>query len=190
MNRYRLLLLFCLMTGFQMASHAQGQGAPAAKAPMTNDAKIKSALSAAPAGISKDAAVMAPGAAAGAPMIELKKGTNGWTCLPDMADTPGNDPMCMDKIAMEWADAWMHKKPMTITSIGIGYMLAGGSTADNDDPFAKQPKAGKQWLMEPPHLMIFGTKIDPAVYSNTPNTTRPWVMWKGTPYEHLMVPVK
>ena len=190
MNRYRLLLLFCLMTGFQVASQAQGQGAPAAKAPMTNDAKIKSALSAAPAGIAKDAAVMAPGAAAGAPMVELKKGTNGWTCLPDDPSTPANDPMCMDKIAMEWAGALMGHTNPKITAMGIGYMLAGGSTADNDDPFAKQPKAGKQWLMEPPHLMIFGTKIDPAVYSNAPNTTRPWVMWKGTPYEHLMVPVK
>jgi len=177
------------MFAIQTAAQAQGQAASAAKM-MTTDDKIKSALSAAPAGIAKNAAVMAPGAAAGAAMAELKKGTNGWTCMPDDPSTPANDPMCMDKVAMQWADAWMHKKPVTITSLGIGYMLQGGSTADNDDPFAKQPKAGKQWLMEPPHLMVFGVKIDPNVYSSTPDTTRPWVMWKGTPYEHLMVPVK
>jgi hypothetical protein len=69
-------------------------------------------------------------------------------------------------------------------------MLQGGSTADNDDPFAKKPTAGKDWLREPPHLMMFGIKIDPSVHSSEPNTTRPWVMFKGTPYEHLMVPVK
>jgi hypothetical protein len=187
MRHYRILLFVGMILIFHLA--AQGQ-APAAKAPMTKDQKIQNALSAAPAGIAKDAAVMDMGATPTAPMVELRKGTNGWTCLPDMASTPGNDPMCMDKVAMQWADAWMNKKPVTITSLGIGYMLQGGATADNDDPFAKTPKAGKQWLMEPPHLMVFGTKIDSTVYSNAPNTTRPWVMWKGTPYEHLMVPVK
>ena len=186
--RHCKILLFVFSIGMLQIS-ARGQ-APAAKAPMTKDQQIQSALSAAPAGISKDAAVMAPGATAGAAMAELKKGTNGWTCMPDDPSTPAKDPMCMDKNAMTWADAWMNHKSPQISSIGIGYMLQGGSTADNDDPFAKQPQAGKQWLMEPPHLMVFGTKIDPAVYSNAPNTTRPWVMWKGTPYEHLMVPIK
>lgn len=190
MRKFRIFVLVCLLAGLGMATRGQGQYGGTAKAPMTNDQKIQNALSAAPAGIAKGAAVMAPGATAGSPMQELKKGANGWTCLPDDPSTPANDPMCMDQNAMQWADAWMHKKPVTITSLGIGYMLQGGSTADNDDPFAKQPKAGKQWLMEPPHLMVFGTKIDPAVYSNAPNTTGPWVMWKGTPYEHLMVPVK
>jgi hypothetical protein len=160
------------------------------KAAMSNDDKIKSALSAAPAGIAKNAAVMAPGAAAGAPMAELKKGTNGWTCMPDDPATPANDPMCMDKNAMAWVEAWMGKKTPQLAGLGIGYMLQGGATADNDDPFAKTPKAGKQWLMEPPHLMVFGAKIDAGVYSSAPDTTRPWIMWKGTPYEHLMVPVK
>ncbi|MBI2819326.1 MAG: hypothetical protein HYX73_05035 [Acidobacteria bacterium] len=84
----------------------------------------------------------------------------------------------------------MAKKTPNLTGLGIGYMLAGGVAADNDDPFATKRKPGKQWLMEPPHLMVFGAKIEPSVHSNVPNTTRPWVMWKGTPYEHVMVPVK
>ena len=186
----RIFLLLLLLAAYQTASQAQGQARPAAKAPMTKDQKIQNALSAAPAGISKEAAVMDMGAAPGAPMVELRKGVNGWTCLPDVPDTPGNDPMCMDKAAMQWADAWMSKKTPTLTGMGIGYMLQGGSTADNDDPFAKTPKAGKNWLMEPPHLMVFGTKIPPGAYPTTAVMTGPWVMWAGTPYEHLMVPVK
>jgi hypothetical protein len=157
---------------------------------VTGDPKIQNALSAAPTGIATDAAVMDFPATPGGPMVELRKGTNGWTCLPDVPDSPANDPMCMDKNAMQWADAWMSKKTPALSGTGIGYMLQGGATADNDDPFAKTPKAGKNWLMEPPHLMVFGTKLDPTVHSNQPNTTQPWVMWKGTPYEHLMVPVK
>lgn len=161
-----------------------------AQAPKTKEAKIQNAMSAAPPGIAKDATVMDFPQTAGGTMVELRKGTNGWTCLPDMPDTPANDPMCMDKIAMQWAGAWMAKKDPKLPGMGIGYMLLGGSTADNDDPFAAKPKPGKDWLREPPHMMLFGVKIDPGMYSSQANTTRPWVMFKGTPYEHLMVPVK
>jgi hypothetical protein len=44
-------------------------------------------------------------------------------------------------------------------------------------------------MQEPPHLMLFGTKLDTKVYSTDPHSG-PWIMWTGTPYEHLMVPVK
>lgn len=194
MKQYTIpVLMFAI--GFSLTSAltttVRGQGQPnSAAKPLSSDDLIKNALSAAPAGIAKGAAVMAPGATAAAPMIELRKGSNGWTCLPDDPSTPANDPMCMDKNAMAWAEAWMSKKTPQIPGVGLGYMLQGGSTADNDDPFAKQPKAGGQWIIEPPHLMLFGTKIDPTAYSSTPDTTQPWIMWKGTPYEHLMVPVQ
>src|SRR5262245_40271554 len=69
-------------------------------APPTTDAdKIKSAMSAAPAAISANATVMDMGT-----MKELKKGTNGWTCIPDMPHTPGADPMCLDANGLMWAD--------------------------------------------------------------------------------------
>jgi len=189
----RILLLLSVIALLSMAAVSQAQtpaAKPPQKSPMSKDQKIQNAMSAGPAGIARAAAVMAPGAAPGAPMEELRKGTNGWTCMPDDLGTPANDPMCMDKVAMQWADAWMSKKPVNVPGMGIGYMLQGGATADNDDPFAKTPKAGKSWLMEPPHLMIFGTKIPAGAYPTTPNMTGPWVMWGGTPYEHLMVPVK
>jgi len=191
MTRFPFLFVGCFMVA--LLPLVQAQTTPAAKppmTPMTKDQKIQNAMSAGPAGIARAATVMDFPATPGGPMVELRKGTNGWTCLPDMADSPANDPMCMDKNAMQWVDAWMSKKTPALSGTGIGYMLQGGATADNDDPFAKTPKPGKQWLMEPPHLMVFGSKIDPTVYSNQPNTTQPWVMWKGTPYEHLMVPVK
>ena len=72
----------------------------------------------------------------------------------------------------------------------MGYMLQGGGSPSNTDPFATKPPEGKKWLQEPPHLMLFGVKLDPSVYSSDANSGAPWIMWAGTPYEHLMIPVK
>ncbi|MBI3894537.1 MAG: hypothetical protein HY313_01265 [Acidobacteria bacterium] len=190
MSHLRMFLLLSVFAGFLSLAQSLAQTQPAAQSPKTKDAKIQNAMSAAPSGIAKAAAIADFPQTPGGPMAELRKGTNGWTCLPDMADTPMNDPMCVDKVAMQFMEAWMAKKDPKLTGLGMGYMLQGGATADNDDPFAMKPKAGKDWLREPPHIMVFGAKLVPGVYSNTPNMAGPWVMWKGTPYEHLMVPVK
>ncbi|HEY6064519.1 MAG TPA: hypothetical protein VIY96_00085, partial [Thermoanaerobaculia bacterium] len=163
-----------------------------AKPARSNAWKIQNALSAAPPAISKNATVMDWPATEGGEMKQLKAGTNGWTCLPDMADTPANDPMCMDKMAMAWGGAWIGHKDPNLTTTGIGYMLQGGGSASNTDPFAKVPAAGETWMKEPPHLMIFpatGSKLDAAAYGDM-HSGGPWIMFGGTPYEHLMVPVK
>ena len=187
MSRRKTAAALAFAAGVVFSFHLWAQQAPM---PANKEDKIKNAMSAAPEAIARNATIMDHATAPGGQPVELRKGTNGWTCLPDMHDTPANDPMCMDKNAMQWAEAWMAKKTPAMSGVGIGYMLQGGSTPDNDDPMAKTPKPGKSWIQEPPHIMVFGAKFDPAVHSNAPNTTAPWVMWKGTPYEHLMVPVK
>jgi hypothetical protein len=157
----------------------------------TPEEKIQNAMSAAPPSIAKDASIMDWPAEAGGKLTELRKGTNAWTCLPDDPSTPTNDPMCLDKMWMVWLQAWMSKTEPKITAPGIGYMLQGGSHASNTDPFATEPPAGQQWLIAPPHTMVVVPgKLDPAVFSSDPHSGGPWVMWGGTPYEHLMVPVK
>ena len=40
-------------------------------------------------------------------MKTLRKGSNGWTCMPDAPATPGPDPMCFDANAGKWVDAWV-----------------------------------------------------------------------------------
>ena len=158
----------------------------------SNAWKIQNAMSAAPGKIARGATVVDWPATEGGEMKELRKGTNDWTCLPDDPTTPANDPQCEDKMAMEWAKAWMSHGTPNLASPGIGYMLQGGGSASNTDPFATKPAAGESWMKEPPHLMIFpatGTKLDPAAYGDM-HSGGPWIMWGGTPYEHLMVPVK
>src|SRR5262245_30182357 len=160
-------------------------GVGPAKPPATDAEKIKSAESAAPSALSKDATIMDMPS-----MKVLRKGTNGWTCMPD-GPSPGVDPMCLDQNGMEWAHAWlMHKDPPK-DKMGFGYMLMGGSDASNTDPFATTPKPGVQWVDTRPHVMVLHIGNRFAGYPTTPNNTkRPYVMFPNTPYAHLMIPVK
>src|SRR5262249_24080266 len=116
--------------------------------------------------------------------------TNGWTCmiLPAGAEP---DAMCMDKAWSGWADAYMAKKnPPAPKSVGIAYMLRGDHGASNTDPFANAPTATNQRVVSPAHVMLLladAKALD--VISTDPHTGGPWVMWKGTPYAHVMVPM-
>jgi len=155
------------------------------KPPSTDAEKIKSAMSAAPAAVAAGATIMDMTS-----MKTLKAGTNGWTCLPD-GPSPGVDPMCLDKNGMEWASALMAKKDPPAGKMGFGYMLAGGSDASNTDPFATEPKPGAQWVDTGPHVMVLNIGNSFAGYPTTAaNTKVPYVMFPGTPYAHLMLPVK
>jgi hypothetical protein len=152
---------------------------------------IKSALSGAPAAIAKGATVVVM--EADGKMRTLKSGTGGFTCMPDNPVTPGPDPMCMDKNAMEWVHAWVAHKPPAAGKVGLMYMLAGGTDASNTDPYAAKPEPGNNWIETGPHIMIVGA--DASFYDSypknaKPDTSQPYVMWAGTPYQHLMAPVK
>jgi hypothetical protein len=160
----------------------------AAKAP-TDAQLIASAMKAAPAKVAKDATIIAMGADGS--MRTLRKGTNGFTCMPDNPATPGPDPMCMDTAAMEWAKAWMSHKDPPAGRVGFMYMLAGGTDASNTDPYATSPTATNHWVKTGPHIMIVGADksfYDTYPKSPDPDTSVPYVMWAGTPYQHLMAP--
>lgn len=157
--------------------------------PGTTEWKIQSAMSAAPSDIA-EAATIADWPGEDGKLPELRKGGNGWTCLPDYPASPGNDPICADVPAMEWFQSYMQKKTPDIKQAGIAYMLQGGSDPSNTDPFAEAPAPGEDWMSAPPHIMVFPTeKLDAKVYGTAMNGG-PWIMWAGTPYEHLMIPVR
>ncbi|HZU51634.1 MAG TPA: hypothetical protein VE968_07150 [Sphingomicrobium sp.] len=150
---------------------------------------IASAESAAPAALARDATIMA--ADASGAMKTLRPGKNGWTCIPDDPQTPGPDPMCMDANAAKWVQALMGHKPPPDGVPGVMYMLEGGTDASNTDPYATKPTSSNDWIKTGPHLMIVGAKAMLQGYPSgaKPNTSAPYVMWAGTPYAHLMVPV-
>jgi hypothetical protein len=165
-----------------LASPAEGQE-------MTDEQLIANALSAAPADVAKDATVI--NIDDKGMMTTLRPGTGAFTCMPDTPSTPGNDPMCLDANGVKWAQAWMNHQDPPAGLVGMGYMLQGGSDADNDDPYAMQPPAGKSWVTTGPHIMIFNaTAMMQGYPENADDTSKPYVMFPGTPYAHLMVPVQ
>lgn len=152
---------------------------------------IQSAMRAAPKKVGSAATIVAMGA--DGQMRTLREGTNGFTCMPDNPATPGPDPMCMDKAAWEWAGAWMSHKDPVSGKVGFMYMLSGGTDASNTDPYATKPAAGNHWVKTGPHTMIVGAEAsfyDMYPKGADPDTSVPYVMWPGTPYQHLMIPVK
>src|SRR5210317_972943 len=135
-----------------------------------------------------------PGMAENATVVDwegnvLREGSNGFTCMPTPPSLEGNAPMCMDSEWMEWADAWANRKDYAADKLGISYMLAGDGGASNVDPFAEGPTDDNEWIREGAHLMILASAELLEAFPADPNNGGPYVMWKGTPYAHLMVPV-
>lgn len=151
---------------------------------------IKSAESAAPAAVATGATIYGFDDAGG--MIVVREGSNGWWCMPDTPSTPGPDPMCGDANAMEWAMAWIGKTEPPKGKVGFIFMLAGGTDASNTDPYAAGPTADNNWVTTGPHVMIMNATEMMAGYPTDaiPDTSQPYVMWDGTPYAHLMIPVE
>ena len=175
-----------LTGGMSMAQEKAGSGhAGMAKGPSASAAAIiKKATSAAPSDIGRDAAVVSM---VDGKMKELRPGANGWMCML----TPVDDSMCLDKEWQAWGDAWMNKKdPPKPKSVGIAYMLKGDKGGSNTDPFATKPTADNNWVVTGPHIMLLPTDSSQLdVYPTDWTKGGPWVMWKGTPYAHVMVPI-
>jgi hypothetical protein len=117
----------------------------------------------------------------------LREGSNGWTCYP------GNDaigPMCNRPHWDALLAALMSKGDFKSSEFSISYMLAGEGDAigvSNSDPFATDPSTSDDWVKEGPHLMI--TVPDPSMLEgmSTDPDDAVYVMWKDTPYAHIMV---
>jgi hypothetical protein len=157
---------------------------------LTDAQKIALAMSAGPAEITKNATIndmtdMEHTNTASGPPKQLRAGTNGWVCFAAV-----RQPMCLDKQWQKWAEAWMSKSEPKIDGTGIAYMLRGDNGASNTDPYATAPTADNQWVVSPAHVMVLVP--DPKMldaYPTDPKNGGPWVMWKGTPYAHIMLPV-
>ncbi len=151
---------------------------------MTNGQKIALAVTAGPAEITKNATIVDMTDMHEEPK-QLRAGTNGWVCYAS-----ATQPMCLDKQWQKWMEALMSKSEPQIEGTGIAYMLRGDKGASNTDPYATEPTADNQWVVSPAHLMVLvQDRRTLDEYSTDPRNGGPWVMWKGTPYAHLMVPV-
>ncbi len=146
-----------------------------------NQQLIDQARSAAPSLVSADATIMYQGKV-------LSKGTNGWTCMPETL--PGdNSPICNDSTWMTMLEAVGSKGPFVADKIGVSYMLGGDAGVSNSDPYHPDHMNAEDFIKEGPHLMLIVPKAMLEGVTDDPNAGGPYVMWKDTPYAHLMIPV-
>lgn len=184
----------CLLAGIAFCG---GPGAAAsagtAEQSQPTHALIARAVSAAPASIAAGAAVVQMDDQG--KTTELRPGSNGWTCMPSDPGTPVGRPVCLDQNGLAWFRAAMSGHEPDPGKVGYSYMLQGGTIWSNTDPTATAlPKGEKTYIAVPPHIMMLNARL--AIESGFPSgqahpdTTRPFVMYGGTPYAILIMPVR
>jgi hypothetical protein len=71
-------------------------------------------------------------------------------------------------------------------------MLAGDTGTTNHHPHQRETRL--HWVQTGPHVMIVGPRVKEMTgYSRTldvADPNQPYVMFPGTPYEHLMLPTQ
>jgi hypothetical protein len=148
--------------------------------PETNDELIALAESAAPIEISGNATIIDMEGNV------LREGTNRWTCI-----AMHGEPMCLDEPWMSWAESYMNQdENVHVDKVGIAYMLQGDQGTSNIRPYVEEPTADNDWVVTGPHLMLIVP--DPAMLEGIPTdplSGGPYVMWPGTPFEHVMIPI-
>ena len=160
------------------------QSYPTADIPTSEPEYIAKVKTAAPEQIvSKASIIMMQGDTA----RELQAGNNGFTCLIGGDGTP----LCADQNGMEWMKS-VGAKAAPPNKIGFIYMLAGDTGTTNHDPHQRATHV--HWVQTGPHVMIVGPGVREMMgYPRTldvADPTQPYVMFPGTPYEHLMLPTK
>ena len=142
-------------------------------------AKVKTA---APAPVVNNATITMPQADGSSKTLQT--GSNGYTCF--ISDD--GVPECDDQNATEWRKA-LGAKQAPPNKIGFIFMLAGDAGTSNHD--SSQRSTHQHWVQTGPHVMIVGSPEALAGYPATanPDTSKPYVMWPGTPYAHLMIPI-
>ena len=140
----KMTLLLLLTT---LTAHAQTQ-MPAH--PGTDAEKIRDALTAGPAFITKAATILDWPATSDGPYRVLRKGTNNWTCLPGHP-VLRDEPACFDPVFVEWLKDSLAGREPHIETVGISYMY-GGAWVPNKS--GKDDAAKSGYFHVGPHIMI------------------------------------
>jgi hypothetical protein len=155
--------------------------------------RIADAMSAAPPAIAQHATILDRPATPDGPPQLLRAGSNGWTCTPSnntALEAGRPNPSCVDEQAQLWFEARSARQVPQLRAVGFSYKLMGDNGASNIDPYANGPAPDNHWVVTGPHLIIFVPNVDDiADLPSDPTSGGPYVMWQGTPYAHVMVPV-
>ena len=147
------------------------------------EAMITSAESAGPLVVTANATIKAPDGTV------LRKGSNSYTCYPQQAII---GPMCNEAVWDTLISTMLNKKSFKPEYFSVSDMLAGEGSAlgvSNSDPYATEPEKSDDWVKEGPHLMIVVPDRAMLEGLSTDPNDQVYVMWKDTPYAHIMVKV-
>jgi hypothetical protein len=167
-------------TGFILPAVAQF---PTPEVPKSDPEYVTKAKTAAPEQIANKATIIR--LQSDGSSKTLQSGSNGFTCFV-MSD---GSPACADANAMEWFKAVITKADPP-SKTGFMYMLAGDTGTSNHDPYATDKS---HWVQTGPHVMLVGAAAREManLYPRAldPDPSQAYVMYPGTLYEHLMIPV-
>jgi hypothetical protein len=184
MNRHHTLAWFAFSVAPLASAVPASAQFPAPEVPKSEPEYIAKAKTAAPEAIVNKATIVMM-QSDGSSKI-LQSGSNGFTCLV----TGDGTPACADANGMEWFKAVGAKAPPP-EKTGFIYMMAGDTGTSNHDPHATDKT---HWVQTGPHVMIVGKAAREMVglypRSLDPDPSQPYVMFPGTPYEHIMLPVQ
>ena len=133
----------------------------------------------------------------------LREGDNGWTCMAGnsrpMPDSGWKNahhamPACVDAQSLKWMQAYMGGISPELDHDGFMWMLHGDVGEDNTTPMVMSKKDAKdpsQWIESGPHLMLM-PKDPQTIANHTADfmSGAPYVMFPGSKYAHLMIPLK
>jgi hypothetical protein len=183
MNWHHNLICFAFSiatAGFVTSASAQY---PTPEVPKSEPEYIAKAKTAAPESIVNQATIVMTQEKGDAKVLQT--GSNGFTCLV----TSDGTPTCADANGMEWMKA-IGAKATPPDKTGFVYMMAGDTGTSNHDPYATDKS---HWVQTGPHVMIVGTAAREmaSIYPSAldPDPSQAYVMYPGTPYAHLMIPV-
>tara|TARA_B100000965_G_scaffold364305_1_gene347857 strand:+ start:179 stop:754 length:576 start_codon:yes stop_codon:yes gene_type:complete len=151
---------------------------------------IQIAMSAGPENVSGDATIISHDGTL------LREGSNGWVCMPGSPPNENVNPMCVDPAWQKWLQEYMkgslglsYEYDPNQATFGMSYMLVGDIPVDNNVPFNTDTSEGV-WVAEGPHLMLLLPQELLKDLPTDPYAGGPYVMWEGTEFVHVMVPLE
>ena len=129
----------------------------------------------------------------------LREGTNGWRCetfmaMPEEGFGKPHDaaPACSDKNSVAWANAYKAGTIPEMEGDGWMWMIHGDLGVDNFTVGTDGQKdmGHEHYIESGPHMMLMPKDPSSLDGQSTDYTTgAPYVMFKGSPYAHLMIPL-
>lgn len=130
-------------------------------------------------------------------LVEVKAGTNGFTCIPDPNPNAERlEPICMDQATLQWFTSFKNHAPKPSNTVpGIAYMAKGAQGWVKDGQLLTKKEPGASFVEFPPHWMIFwpfDSKVSgfPSCTIEPEKVVRPGnvcILWAGTPYASLII---